>query len=188
MTDSEKITDVTVKNNNEKIVKDIAKKRKSRKDVYLQVDAGDNARYLQHSMEVSGLPIINSHNEHDVQQRITEYFNLCIKNDMKPSIAGLALAFHCHRNTLYEWANDRAPEMPHECRELYKQAYRLINAQMEDYMMDGKINPVAGIFLMKNNMGYKDEQEYLLTPNTVPEHSAEELIAEANQLPDFSNE
>ena len=33
-------------------------------------------------------------------------------------------------------------------------------------MQNGKINPVAGIFLMKNNMGYQDKQEVVLTPNT----------------------
>ena len=33
-------------------------------------------------------------------------------------------------------------------------------------MQNGKINPVSGIFLMKNNMGYQDKQEVVLTPNT----------------------
>jgi hypothetical protein len=32
-------------------------------------------------------------------------------------------------------------------------------------MMNGKINPVSGIFLGKNNFGYQDKQEYVLTPN-----------------------
>ena len=32
-------------------------------------------------------------------------------------------------------------------------------------MQNGKINPVAGIFLMKNNMGYQDKQEVVVTPN-----------------------
>lgn len=37
---------------------------------------------------------------------------------------------------------------------------------MEDYMLNGKINPVSGIFLMKNNFGYTDKSEVVLTPNT----------------------
>lgn len=32
-------------------------------------------------------------------------------------------------------------------------------------MQTGKINPVSGIFLMKNNFGYADKQEVVLTPN-----------------------
>ena len=40
-----------------------------------------------------------------------------------------------------------------------------MNLMMEDYMQNGKINPVSGIFLMKNNFGYADKQEVVLTPN-----------------------
>ena len=33
-------------------------------------------------------------------------------------------------------------------------------------MQNGKINPVSGIFLGKNNFGYQDKQEMVITPNT----------------------
>ncbi len=36
---------------------------------------------------------------------------------------------------------------------------------MTDYMQNGKINPVSGIFLMKNHFGYTDKQEVVVTPN-----------------------
>jgi hypothetical protein len=36
----------------------------------------------------------------------------------------------------------------------------------ENYMQNGKINPVSGIFLGKNNFGYQDKQEMVITPNT----------------------
>ena len=42
---------------------------------------------------------------------------------------------------------------------------KLLDAQMTDYMQNGKINPVSGIFLMKNNFGYADKQEVVVTPN-----------------------
>lgn len=32
-------------------------------------------------------------------------------------------------------------------------------------MLNGKINPVSGIFLMKNNFEYQDKSEVVLTPN-----------------------
>ena len=51
-------------------------------------------------------------------------------------------------------------------RDLIKKAYLILNLQMENYMQNGKINPVAGIFLMKNNMDYQDKSEVVLTPNT----------------------
>ena len=47
-----------------------------------------------------------------------------------------------------------------------KKAYNLMEVQWEDYMQNGKINPVSGIFLGKNNYGYRDQQEVVLTPNS----------------------
>ena len=71
-----------------------------------------------------------------------------------------------YRTTLWKWANGvDSKTLPPESRNLVKKAYQLLNAQMENYMQNGKINPVAGIFLMKNNMGYADKQEVVLTPN-----------------------
>ena len=44
-------------------------------------------------------------------------------------------------------------------------------------MNSGKINPVSGIFLGKNNFGYQDKTEYVLTPNTNSDndYSADEI-------------
>jgi hypothetical protein len=35
----------------------------------------------------------------------------------------------------------------------------------EDYMLNYKVHPTAGIFLGKNNFVYKDEQTFNLVPN-----------------------
>jgi sensor histidine kinase regulating citrate/malate metabolism len=56
--------------------------------------------------------------------------------------------------------------MPDDVRNTIKKAYAILNVQMEDYMQNGKINPVSGIFLMKNNMQYEDKSEVVITPNT----------------------
>ena len=47
----------------------------------------------------------------------------------------------------------------------------------ENYMQNGKINPVSGIFLGKNNFGYQDKQEHVLTPNVRPDsdYSADDI-------------
>ena len=50
-------------------------------------------------------------------------------------------------------------------------------------MQNGKINPASGIFLMKNNMGYRDETEVVLSPGA-EKKSIEELTEEASLLPD----
>ena len=51
-------------------------------------------------------------------------------------------------------------------------------------MQNGKINPVSGIFLMKNNFGYQDKSEVVLTPNnplgeTIDKRTLEEKYLDA---------
>lgn len=51
-------------------------------------------------------------------------------------------------------------------------------------MQNGKINPVSGIFLLKNaNLGYRDQTDIVVTPNNV-EVDEKTLIQDADLLPD----
>lgn len=130
------------------------------------MEPGDNTRYINHSLELAKLKKPDMTNPDAVNNRIAEYFEICAKNDMKPNVAGLALAFDVDRKTIWAWANGvDCKFLPSESSNAIKKAYQLLNVQMEDMMQNGRINPVAGIFLMKNNMGYKDEQEVTVKPN-----------------------
>ena len=40
-----------------------------------------------------------------------------------------------------------------------------MNQLLTQTMMDGRINPVSAIFLLKNNMNYKDQTDVIITPN-----------------------
>ena len=132
----------------------------------VQTEPGVNRKYLQHTMRMWNWPEVDMREPEQVAERIEQYFGICIEDDMKPSVAGLACAFGVDRKTIWAWANGvDSKTLPTESRNLIKKAYQNLNAQMENYMQNGKINPVAGIFLMKNNMGYVDKQEMVLTPN-----------------------
>lgn len=137
----------------------------------LHTDPGDNRKYLQHSMAMFNWPKVDFKEPQQVLERVTAYFQLCADDDMKPSVAGLALAFGIDRRRLWEIANEVKGHalITHDVNpqtvDYIKKAYQILNAQMEDYAQNGKINPVAAIFLMKNHFGYLDKQEVVLTPN-----------------------
>lgn len=143
------------------------------RDKALSVEEGDNRKYLMVSMQVMNLPPINLHDAEQVAERLNEYFRIYADADMKPTVAGMGLALNgLDRRRLWEIKTD-APSthvvinsMPNDCRELIKKAYKLLENMMENYMQNGKINPVAGIFLSKNNFGYVDKVEHVVTPNT----------------------
>lgn len=126
-----------------------------------QTEAGDNAKYLAHSLKLMELPKIDTDDPAALHDRIVEYFTLCAEDDMKPSVAGLALSLRVERQTLWRWKHET--DKPEKC-DTIKRAYQVLDVLMNDYMQNGKINPVSGIFLMKNNLGYTDKQEVIVTP------------------------
>ena len=138
----------------------------------LMVNPGDNTMYLQQSLELMNLPTIDLHDVVAVQERINEFFNIMAKYDTKPTVAGMAMALGMDRRTLWAIRNDQPTggagyktALPPEVADSIKKAYLLMENLWENYMQNGKINPVSGIFLGKNNFGYQDKTEYVVTPN-----------------------
>ena len=138
----------------------------------LMVNPGDNTMYLHQSLELMNLPTIDLHDIMAVQERINEFFNIMAKYDTKPTVAGMAMALGMDRRTLWAIRNDQPTggagyksALPPEVADLIKKSYLLMENLWENYMQNGKINPVSGIFLGKNNFGYQDKTEYVVTPN-----------------------
>ena len=118
-----------------------------------------------------------------MQKRIDDYFSICAEDDIKPSIASLALAFSVSRFDLYDYVNGRNEKIKNiESIHILKNAYNTINSYYEHMMNNGKINPVAGIFLMKNNMGYKDTTEHIITPNNDNNVTEEDIANKAGLI------
>ena len=140
-------------------------------DAALKVDDGDNTKYLMANVELMNMPDIDIKNPEEVRQRVNDYFKLYATYDMKPTVAGLAMALGLDRRRLWEIKTDALvggqakQNLPPETLDSIKKAYKLMENLWETYMNSGKINPVSGIFLGKNNFGYQDKTEYVLTPN-----------------------
>ena len=128
------------------------------------VEIGDNAKYLNHALMIRQMPPIDIADPVQVRNRINDYFTLCAANDMKPTATGFRNALRIAKSTLWEWRQGNYRGDTHQA--IICEAYDVLEALWEDYMQNGKINPVSGIFLGKNNFGYQDKQEYVVTPNT----------------------
>lgn len=142
------------------------RKRPDRSELQtVHTEPGDNRKFIQHSLRLAKLPRVNLKSVEEVTQRIVDYFTICAEDDMKPSVAGLALAMDFDKAYLWEIRVGKKGKNP-DVAEALKKAMKILDLQMVDYMQNGKINPVSGIFLMKNNFGYADKQEVVLTPNS----------------------
>ena len=143
----------------------------------LQVEPGDNAKFMAVNMVLFNMKDIDLYDAAAVTARINEFFMLYARNDMKPTVAGLGLALNgMDRRRLWEiktgnyQPRSKLEDLPHEVSDSIKKAYKMMENLWETYMNSGKVNPVSGIFLGKNNFGYQDKTEYVLTPN----HKAED--------------
>ena len=147
----------------------------------LMTQPGDNAKFLNVNIALMNMPSVDIMDADQVAKRINDYFVLYAENDMKPTVAGLAMALNMDRRRLWEvktgnFVNGKT-NLPTEVMDTIKKAYFLMENLWETYMNSGKINPVSGIFLGKNNFGYQDKTEYVLTPNqkTESDYDADEI-------------
>lgn len=140
----------------------------------LMLEEGDNTKFLSVQLELYNMKNIDMNNVEEVQQRLGEYFELYGKADMKPTVAGMAIALNGH-NRRWLWAvthdqplggRGNEANLRPEVTDTIKKAYFMLENLWETYMNSGKVNPVAGIFLGKNNYDYQDKTECVLTPNT----------------------
>lgn len=129
----------------------------------LNLKAGDNAMYLKNALTFFNLPPIDTKDPKQVEERVNFYFTKCIQDDIKPTVNGMALSLGVDRTTLHNWNNNRVGQRDEQCK-IIQNAYRVLEMLWEDYMQNGKINPVSGIFLGKNHFGYKDQQEIVVEP------------------------
>ena len=148
---------------------------------------GDNAKYTTFALAIMQMPKIDVRNPVQLRQRVAEYFQLCADHDMKPGVAAVGLAVGLDRRRLWEirsGINDRVTGMPQECKDIIISVYDSLEVLWEGYMSSGKINPVSGIFLAKNNFGYQDKQEYVVTPNQMQNADPRVIEAKYDELPE----
>jgi len=140
-----------------------AKKKRERPDRQVILESGDASKFTTHALRLFNLDKVDMSNEKKVAERVNLYFQICAEDDCKPSVEGLACALDIDRSYLYKLRTGQQGKNA-EVGNILKRAVNMLNMMMSDYMMNGKINPVSGIFLMKNHFGYADKQEIEVTP------------------------
>lgn len=162
--------------------------RKRRIDNSIQTIASDDTKrkIIFHDITVRKLGKVSDiNNPVEVNDRIETYLSICMNNSVAPTVAGLALAFGVDRKTLWTWIEERAGTIKNEeCRNALKAVYSAITAMYEELLTEGKIIPVSAFFLMKNNHGYKDQTDHIVTARQEQPETEETLLNRANLLTD----
>ena len=164
-------------------------------EMYKDIEPTIQQNIMEQSLTLMHLPDIDLNDVEQVQERIDYYFRLVTGNGNRPTVAGLGLALNgMDRKRLWEirtgnFGNVRGvtTTLPQNVMDAIKRAYKIMEELWENYMQTGRINPVSGIFLGKNNFGYQDKQDVVITPNNPESDYSAKDIADRYALPDASD-
>ena len=117
---------------------------------------------LAYNIEALTLPPVNTADIEEIKERTTLYLNGCAERDIKPGIQGLCLWLGIQRNCWYDWCSGKTRKETHY--DFCNRVMVLLAANWENNMQDNKTNAVSGIFIGKNDFGYKDKSEVVVEP------------------------
>ena len=185
----------------EQVGQTVAKRKKAGNpalspDLYDVIEPTIQQALVQQSLTLMNLPDIDLNDPQQVQERINYYFALVTGNGNRPTVAGLGLALNgMDRKRLWEirtgnFGNTRGTtaSLPKTVTDIIKKAYKTMEELWENYMQTGRINPVSGIFLGKNNFGYQDKQDVVITPNNPESDYSAKDIADRYSLPETTSD
>lgn len=135
---------------------------------------------LKEGISLLDTPPVDMYDFQAVKARTMTYLDRCYKLGRKPAIAAYALYLGIPRTTLKGYYEGRNNAIDPRCLTLIKQVYSLVDTLYEQHMTDGDINVVAGIFLMRNNLGYTNVDTVEIVPKTPDNNSMNinDVIAE----------
>ena len=127
----------------------------------------------------------------DVKERIEKYFEYCKISGLRPCVESMAIALGVSRQTLWRWRT--GVNCSRERQEMISNALTTIAAYITQAMLQGQVNVVCGIFLLKNWFSYLDSTPDVIEDNGqhMPGRSRadllgiEDAVPEENAEPDF---
>ena len=121
-----------------------------------------NRTTIAHIRKVRQIPKPSPSFPKTIESACEKYLSICEEDGIKPSVAGLGFALGVSREIFLQWVRG---EISVECADVIKYYFSMLEVFDETALKDNKTNAVAGIFLGKNNYGYKDQVEH-----KIPKH------------------
>lgn len=117
----------------------------------------------------------------ELKERIERFFKTCADSGVRPGYEGLSASLCVNRSTFWRWK--RGEGCNAEWSEVCQRAASIIDIYLEQAVLQGKISPPSGIFLMKNWLGYKDLRS---VEDMTPRIKSNSVLT-ADQLPSLSD-
>lgn len=148
-------------------------------------DRSNNARLIIHEMKVAEYAKkcpVDKDDPAMIAERSGWYLAECAANNVKPSPAGYASALGVTRKVFQNWLGGET-KLPEASLKELQRSYGIMDALMNDYVLNGYIDKVTAIHLMKNGFGYSDDPKNNEIKPIDDEKSPEEIAAAYKDLP-----
>lgn len=119
---------------------------------------GANTESIKKALAPLELPRVDKNNPQEIAQRLRDYFEWAIENDVRPTLIGMGTWLGVNRQTLYDWRQGKYLGNP-DSAQVIQNAVNCLEAIWADQMLDGDLPPAAGIFIGINHFGYKQQVE-----------------------------
>lgn len=146
--------------------KEIAKKKRGSKSASIAATTTakkeEISQVIQESFQYFNRPIVKS--DEECAERLNDYFRQCNETGQIPTVEDMSLALGTIRETVWKWENGMGCSS--ERSHMIKKAKEILAGIDAKLVSMGKIPQVTYIFRAKNFFGMKDQQDFVLTPNT----------------------
>ena len=153
------------------------KKGVPRPDQQVNAPPGENARRVRIARVLMSKERVDTSSVEAVNERFLWYLDVCEQFDDRPTVEGFALATGYDRLSIRRIKDGEVKSVPEEVRTTLKRVWDMLNQMMTQYMVDGHLDPVTAIFLLKNNFGYRDQTETVVVKKDPYETGDPEDIA-----------
>lgn len=157
----------------------MTKKEKRELAVKKDKETKYNTSLLEFTIEIAKIKAPDFKKREDVERVCTQYLQLCVDKNIKPSVSGFATALGTNRTTLLNWLNGSAKV---ENREIILKAYSMIETFDEIAMKEGKIPPIIAIFNAKNNYGYSDKTDVKIISDEMSDEEIERRYRDMHEV------
>ncbi|WP_072500545.1 hypothetical protein [Olsenella phocaeensis] len=143
----------------------------------------DNESNIRFNMELFTLKVIDLKDPEAIAERYATYLGLCAEWNKRPTIEGMCFVMGFNRDELLRYRKGQRTVLRDRLSpeaELTLQKCLDSMAEMWSQAMNnnGYRNPVAGIFVGKNNFGYSDTSESVIRHETIQAAPDRKALAE----------
>lgn len=119
-------------------------------------------------------------------ERLNWFFSECARTQQIPNIEKMSNAIGIARQTLHRWSTGESRGFSPVTKDIAFQAKQILASIDAELAQEGKTQPVVYMFRAKNFYDMRDQQEYVVTPNTSAIEHADAATIEAKyaELPE----